>query len=94
MLTLLELELFDTLLIWGDGRAFYTDRIFLDGLGGIDSYLIVGLISVWKSLKLRIRHAEPGGRDAGNLTYQVVVFEINIEVAGFGSTGADESHDE
>lgn len=51
MLTLLELELFDTLFIWGDGRAFYADRIFFDGFGGIYSYLIVGLVAVWKSLE-------------------------------------------
>lgn len=50
MLTLLELELFDTLLIRGNCRAFYSDGIFLDSFGGIDSHLIVGLISVWKSL--------------------------------------------
>jgi len=49
-LTLLELELFDTRFIGSNGCALYTDGILLDGLGGIDSDLVVGLISVRKSL--------------------------------------------
>lgn len=43
---LLELELLNTLLIGGDGRALDTDRVLLDGLGGIESDLVVGLITV------------------------------------------------
>lgn len=43
---LLELELLDTLLIGGDGRALDTDRVLLDGLGGIESDLVVGLVTV------------------------------------------------
>jgi hypothetical protein len=46
---LLELELLDALLVGGDGRAFYTDRVFLDSLGGIECHLIVGLVTVWQA---------------------------------------------
>lgn len=43
---LLELELLDALLIGGDGRALDTDRVLLDSLGGIECYLVVGLVTV------------------------------------------------
>ena len=46
---LLELKLLDTLLIWGDGRALDTDRVLLDSLGGIECYLVVGLVTVFQT---------------------------------------------
>lgn len=46
MLTLLELELLYTSLIWSDGGALDTNRVLLDSLSSIDGDLIVGLISV------------------------------------------------
>lgn len=47
--TLLELELLNTGLIWGDGGALDTDGVLLDGLSGINSNLVVGLITVLKT---------------------------------------------
>jgi hypothetical protein len=44
---LLELELFDSLLVGRNGRALDTDRVLLDCLGGIKRDLVVGLIKVW-----------------------------------------------
>lgn len=46
---LLELELVDTLLVWGDGRALDTNRVLLDSLGGIERDLVVGLVTVWQT---------------------------------------------
>jgi hypothetical protein len=46
---LLELELLDTLLIRSDGCALDADRVLLDSLGGIECYLVVGLITVWQT---------------------------------------------
>jgi len=43
---LLEGELLDTGLIRGDGGAFDADLVFLDGVGAVDSDLIVGGITV------------------------------------------------
>jgi hypothetical protein len=43
---LLELELLDSLLIRCDSRALDTNRVLLDSLGGIESDLVVGLITV------------------------------------------------
>jgi hypothetical protein len=43
---LLELELLDALLVGCDGRALDTDRVLLDGLGGIERDLVVRLIAV------------------------------------------------
>jgi len=90
-LTLLELELFDTRFVGSNGCAFYTNGILLDGLGGIDGHLVVGLISVRKSLWAQVSIP---GYDAVNRAYQVVVLEVDVEVSEFGSMGADESHDE
>ena len=47
--TLLELELFHALLVWGDGSTLYTNRVFLDGLGGIEGHLVVGLVTVFQA---------------------------------------------
>lgn len=52
-LTLLQLELLDTLLIGGDGRALDTNRVLLNSFGSIDCDLIVGLISVFKALVVK-----------------------------------------
>lgn len=46
---LLELELFYTLLIWGNGCALDTNRVLFDSLGGIERDLVVGLITVWQT---------------------------------------------
>jgi|TARA_R110002003_G_scaffold111_1_gene9401 hypothetical protein len=43
---LLQLEFLHSLLVWGDGRALDTDRVLLDGLGGVDGDLVVGLVTV------------------------------------------------
>jgi hypothetical protein len=43
---LLELKFLDSLLIGCDGRALDTNRVLLDSLGGIESDLVVGLITV------------------------------------------------
>lgn len=49
-LTLLQLELLDTGLVRGDGGALDTDAILLDGLGGLDGDLVVGLVTVLQTL--------------------------------------------
>lgn len=46
-LTLLQLELLNTGLIGGDGGALDTDTVLLDGLGGINGDLVIGLITVF-----------------------------------------------
>jgi hypothetical protein len=43
---LLELEFLDSLLVGCDGGALDTNRVLLDGLGGIEGDLVVGLITV------------------------------------------------
>ena len=43
---LLQAEFGDARLIRGDGRAFHADAILLDGIGGIDGHLVVGLVAV------------------------------------------------
>jgi hypothetical protein len=43
---LLELELLDALLVRGDGGALDADAVFLDGLGGVQGDLVVGLVAV------------------------------------------------
>lgn len=47
--TLLQLELLYALLIWGNGSALHSDRVFLDGLSSIYCDLIVCLISIWQA---------------------------------------------
>jgi hypothetical protein len=39
----LELELFDTSLVGGDGSTFNADMIFENGIGGINGDLVIGL---------------------------------------------------
>lgn len=46
LLTLLQLELLNSGLIGSDGGALDSDRVLLDGLGGINGDLVVGLITV------------------------------------------------
>jgi uncharacterized protein (DUF983 family) len=46
---LLELELLHSLLIWCDGCALDTNRVLLDGLGSIESHLVVGLVTVFQA---------------------------------------------
>jgi hypothetical protein len=49
--TLLQLELLNTGLIGGDGGTLDTDTVLLDSLGGINSDLVIGLITVLQTLK-------------------------------------------
>lgn len=49
--TLLQLELLNTGLIGSDGGALDTNTILLDGLSGLDGDLVVGLITVLKTLQ-------------------------------------------
>ena len=51
MLTLLQLELLNTGLIGSDGGALDTDTILLDGLSGLGGDLVIGLVTVLKTLK-------------------------------------------
>ena len=48
--TLLELELLDTGLIGGDGGTLDTNTILLDGLSRVNGDLVVGLVTVFKTL--------------------------------------------
>jgi hypothetical protein len=48
--TLLQLELLNTSLIWGDSSALDADTIFLDGLCGLDGDLVIGLVTVFEPL--------------------------------------------
>lgn len=50
VLTLLQLELLDTSLIWGDGGTLDADTVLLDSLGGLDGDLVIGLITVLQAL--------------------------------------------
>ena len=59
---LLELELLDSGFIGGDGGAFDSDLVLLDGLGGIHGDLVVGLVSVLNSQIVVFNvHIEVGG---------------------------------
>ena len=51
--TLLQLELLHTGLIGGDGGALDTDTVLLDGLGGINGNLVIGLVTVLETLAWR-----------------------------------------
>lgn len=48
--TLLQVKLLDAGLIRGDGSAFHTNTIFLDGLCSFNGNLIFGLITVFQAL--------------------------------------------
>ena len=48
---MLQLKLLDTGLVGRDGGALDTNAILLDGLGRIDSDLVVGLITVLQTLR-------------------------------------------
>jgi hypothetical protein len=76
MLTLLQLELLNTGLIRSDGGALDTDTILLDGFSGLGGDLVIGLVTVLKTLKQD--QCTENGRQAFK-TYQVVVLEVNIE---------------
>ena len=43
---LLETEFLDSGLIGGDGGALDTDMVLLDGVGGVDGHLVIGLVAV------------------------------------------------
>ena len=59
---LLELELFDALLVGGDGGALDADAVLLDGVGGIDRDLVVGGVAV---LDAEVVILDGRGRDRG-----------------------------
>jgi hypothetical protein len=40
---LLEIELLDSGLVWGNGGTLDSDRVLLDSIGGIDGDLVIGL---------------------------------------------------
>jgi hypothetical protein len=42
---LLEAELLDARLVWGDRRALHADAVSLDGVGGVDRDLVVGRVA-------------------------------------------------
>ena len=46
---LLELVLFNSCGVWGDGRAFYRDSVFLGRVRTVYGNLVVGLVAVLKS---------------------------------------------
>lgn len=48
--TLLQLELLNTGLIGGDGGTLDTDTVLLDGLSGVNGDLVIGLVTVLKTL--------------------------------------------
>lgn len=49
-LTLLQFELLNTGFIGSNGGTLDTDTVLLDGLGGTDGDLVVGLIAVFQTL--------------------------------------------
>jgi hypothetical protein len=63
----LQLKLLHSLLVWGDGCAFDTNRVFLDSFGGIECYLIVRLVTVRQAevvvlevdVEVRVNELEP-----------------------------------
>ena len=48
--TLLQLELLNTGLIGGDGGTLDTDTVLLDSLSGVNGDLVIGLVTVLKTL--------------------------------------------
>ena len=83
--TLLQLELLNTGFIGGDGSTLDTNTIFLDGLRGLDGDLVIGLVTVFKSLKRCQLHENSMWTVPGSQSYQVVVLEFNVKVTGLGS---------
>ena len=79
--TLLELELLDTTLIGGDGGTLDTNTILLDGLSRVNGDLVVGLVTIFKTLRggsaCIIPHTSGG---CMYVSYQVVVLQVNVEV--------------
>lgn len=59
-LTLLQLELLNTGLIGGDGGTLDTDTVLLDSLGGINGDLVIGLVTVLKTLERGISRRARG----------------------------------
>lgn len=55
--TLLQVKLLDARLVRGDGSAFHTNAVFLDGLCCFDRNLILGLITVFQALGTMISNS-------------------------------------
>lgn len=79
-LTLLQLELLHTSLIGGDGGALDTDAILLDGLGGLNGDLVIGLVTVLKTLLGNWSSARVPSSYRPGPAYQVVILQVNVEV--------------
>lgn len=75
---LLKSKLLDAGLIGGDGGALDTDRVLKDGRSGVLSDLVVGLVTVLKSLRRleSCRDLKGDNRE----TYKIVVLEVDIKV--------------
>lgn len=99
--TLLEVELFHTGLVRRDGGTLDANRVLLDGLGGIEGDLILGLIAILESqivvleVDVQVREDElvldvlPD--DAGHLIAVQLddgVLDLDLAFRG-GSHGAD-----
>lgn len=78
---MLELELLDAGLVRSYGRALDANRVFLDSFSGIDRDLIVCLVTVFQALPI-----STGQAAWKQLTYQVVVFQINVQISGCSQT--------
>ena len=78
--TLLELELLDTTLIGGDGGTLDTNTMLLDGLSRVNGDLVVGLVTVFKTLSGGSVCIIPHTSGGIYVSYQVVVLQVNVEV--------------
>ncbi|KAI6763787.1 hypothetical protein HG530_007576 [Fusarium avenaceum] len=99
-LTLLQLKLFDTSFIRGDGGTLDTDGVLLDSLGGINGDLIVGLVTVLKTeiivlevdVEVRVDELvlDDLPDDAGHLiTVELDDGVLDLDLVGGGSHCAD-----
>lgn len=99
-LTLLQLELLDTSLIGGDGGTLDTDLVLLDGLGGVNGDLVVGLVTVLETEIIVLQVDIEVGIDELVLdglpddTGHLIAIELNdgvldLDLGDSGSHGAD-----
>ena len=75
---LLQFEFLYPGLVWGDGSAFDSDVVLLDGLRRVDRDLVVGLrgndVRPWKREKRR------GTYGVSGLESEVVVLDVEVEI--------------